>query len=99
MQMENLIFSQIQVNELISAISNDVLEKLTPLFPAMPPPDTSRKTEKYLTRKEVAALIGISLPTLHKYTITGRIKAYRINRQVRYLESEVLAALAQIQTI
>ena len=97
--MENLIFSQIQVNDLVSAISNDVFAKLSPLFPAIPPPDTSKKTEKYLTRKEVAALISVSLPTLHKYTTTGRIKAYRINRQVRYKECEVLAALAQIKTI
>ena len=97
--MENLIFSQIQVSDLINAISNDVLAKLTPLFPATPPPSTSNKTEKYLTRKEVAALISVSLPTLHKYTTTGRIKAYRINRQVRYKECEVLAALAQIKTI
>ena len=97
--MNDLIFSPIQLSELIAGISNDVIERLTPLFPATPPPDTSKKLDKYLTRKEVAALIGVSLPTLHKYTITGRIKAYRINRQVRYKECEVMAALAQIQTI
>lgn len=97
--MDNLVFSQIQVNDLISAISNDVLEKLTPLLPAIPPPDTSKKAEKYLTRKEVAALIVVSLPTLHKYTVSGMIKAYRINRQVRYKGSEVQSAMAQIETI
>lgn len=97
--MENLIFSQIQVNDLVSAISNDVFAKLSPLFTATPLPDTSPKTEKYLTRKQVAVLISVSLPTLHKYTISGRIKAYRINRQIRYKECEVLAALAQIKTI
>ncbi len=96
--MENLIFSQIQVSELINAISNEVLKKITPLLPATPAP-TSKQIEKYLTRKDVSFLIGVSLPTLHKYTTTGRIKAYRINRQVRYKESEVMAAMAQIKTI
>ena len=96
--MENLIFSQIQVHDLVNAISNDVLKKLTPLLPVTPAP-AANKIEKYLTRKDVSFLIGVSLPTLHKYTTTGRIKAYRINRQVRYKESEVLAAMARIQTI
>ena len=97
--MENLIFSQIQVSDLINAISTDVLAKLIPLFPATPLPDTSNNKEKYLTRKEVSKLIRVSLPTLHKYTVTGKIKAYRINRQVRYKENEVMAAMAQIKTI
>lgn len=98
MQTENVIF-QIPLADLVSAITNDVLAKLTPLFPETTSPDTFNKSEKYLTRKEVSKLIRVSLPTLHKYTTTGKIKAYRIERQVRYKENEVMAAMNQIKTI
>lgn len=98
--MENLILSQIPVNELINAISKEVLEKIIPLFPATAPANTSNKQpEKLLTRKEVSKLLRVTLPTLHKYTISGKIPAHRIERQIRYKENEVMAAMAKIQTV
>lgn len=99
MPTENNVIFQLPLSDLINAISNDILVKLIPLFPVTPSLDISKKTQKYLTRKEVANLIGVSLPTLHKYSITGKIPAYRIARQVRYKENEVMAALALIKTI
>jgi|SRR6185312_15214305 len=98
--MENLILSQIPVNDLINAISNEVLEKLIPLLPTTTTAQTSHNNpEKLLTRKEVSKLLKLSLPTLHKYTITGKIPAHRIERQIRYKENEVMAAMAKIQTV
>lgn len=50
-----------------------------------------------LTRKETAALLGISLVTLHKWTNQGRLTAYRIETSVRYKADEVNNALIQIK--
>lgn len=98
--MENLILSQIPVNDLINAISNEVLEKLTPLLTAATPANTSHKEpEKLLTRKEVSKLLKFSLPTIDKYTAHGKLPAQRIERQIRYKESEVMAAMTKIKTI
>jgi excisionase family DNA binding protein len=39
---------------------------------------------QYLTRKEAASLLKISVPTLYAYTNSGRLIAYRIGRRVLY---------------
>lgn len=97
-QSQNLILSQIPVSDLVNAISSEILEKITPLIPATKP-EQPKQSERLMTRKEVSKLLKISLPTLHKYTITGKIPAQRIVRQVRYNESEVMAAMTRIKTI
>ncbi|MEM9982370.1 MAG: helix-turn-helix domain-containing protein, partial [Bacteroidota bacterium] len=61
---------------------------------------TSSKQEQaieYLTRKQVAALLGISLPTLHKWTKQGTIQAYRLGANIRYKQADVHAALENIR--
>lgn len=45
--------------------------------------------DTYLTRKETAAALKISLPTLWKYTTDGDIKCVKVGRSVKYAESEV----------
>ena len=54
-------------------------------------------TDKLLTRKEVANFLNISLPTLHDWTKSGRIKAYRIGSRILYKSSEVIDSLTQIK--
>lgn len=49
-----------------------------------------------ITRQQVAEYIGISLPTLHAWTKSGTLKAYRIGNKVRYKKNEVLEALQVI---
>ena len=43
-----------------------------------------KKETIYLTRKEAAALLKISLPTLNEYTKAGRIPGFRIGYRVLY---------------
>ena len=50
-----------------------------------------------LNRKETAALLGISLVTLHQWTNQGRLTAYRIGTRVRYKVDEVNNALTEIK--
>jgi excisionase family DNA binding protein len=50
----------------------------------------------YLSRKQTAKILGISLPTLHKWTINGILKGYRIGNSVRYKSNEIENSLDMI---
>ena len=52
--------------------------------------------KQILTRKETAAFLNLSLPTLHDYTKQGIIRAYRLGYKVRYKREDVLQALNAI---
>ena len=54
-------------------------------------------TTNYLSRKEVAKLLGITLPTLHNYSVKGKLTAYRIGSRVLYKPNEVEAALSSFK--
>jgi len=92
----------------IPAGINHLFERLTYLeqliitsplgSPAAPadavPPDAM------LTRKEAAAILRISLPTLNKLTKKGKIPGHRVpgTNSVRYLASDVTASLTGFQS-
>ena len=44
---------------------------------------------KYLTRREVASLLKITLPTLYDWTKMGWIKSYKIGSRILYKSIEV----------
>jgi excisionase family DNA binding protein len=50
----------------------------------------------YLTRSEVAALLKITLPTLHDWTKLGWLKAYKMGHRVLYKSEEVHEALNKV---
>lgn len=81
------------VNELAAVLA----EKLTPLFIGIKTPEPIR-AEKYLTRKETADLLSVSLPTLNEYTKTGKITACRFGVRVLYKQSEIDARLTKTST-
>lgn len=60
------------------------------------------KTEpepEYLTRHETARKLKVTLPTLHKYTLTGVVKGYRISGRVLYKSNEVESSLHAMKTL
>jgi excisionase family DNA binding protein len=57
-----------------------------------------KEANEFLTRKEVAKKLGISLPTLWEWTKDGKIQGARIGTRVRYRGSDVQAALKNIVT-
>jgi excisionase family DNA binding protein len=62
----------------------------------------SKQNEKetlYITRKEVAKLLKISLPTLHDYTKMGWLKSYRIGNRVLYKESDVIQSIENVSAL
>ncbi len=46
--------------------------------------------DKLLTRKQVAALLNISLPTLTKYMIEGKLQYSRIGRKALFDKTRIL---------
>lgn len=61
-------------------------------------PEYVGSTQELLTRREVAALLQVSLPTLHAYTKQGLIKAIRFGRQVRYRKSDIDSAMLDVRS-
>jgi len=87
-QIENL--SKEEFRELLQETVEAEIKKNQPEDPS---------GQDYLTRKQTAQMLGISLPTLHEWTLSGRIKAYRISRLVRYKRSDIHAALKSVKTM
>lgn len=72
------------VDELAIAL----LEKLMPLLNRETKPEPLPQPE-YLTRKETADKLKISLPTLNSYTKRNLIKSYRVGVRVLYKQCEI----------
>ena len=50
-----------------------------------------------LTRSDVASLFKISLVTVHQWTQSGVLKAYRLGSRVYFKRSEIEAAMTVIE--
>lgn len=84
--MTNLLMSSYSLQELTTVISETVkieFERQNKL--STPPPDN-----EYLTRKETARILGVSLPTLNDWSKRGLLPSYRIASRIRYKKEEVL---------
>ncbi len=81
----------IQAIDLLTYLGN-LENRLIQLQQSVKPP---QKTT-LLTRKDVAELLSISLPTLHSWTKKELLISYRIGNKVRYKQEEVLQALQNI---
>ena len=74
----------IAVSDLKTLISEAVAEQLATLQPTAKPDRL-----KYLTRKEAAAHLRISLPTLNELTKRGDIIGHRIGGRLLYSEDSI----------
>jgi excisionase family DNA binding protein len=92
--MNNQIFSSLPLEQLKIEISQEILDRITPLLQSV---NNSTPTTELLTRKEASKLLGVSLPTLLDWTNSGKIIGYRIASRVRYKRSELENSLAQIR--
>jgi excisionase family DNA binding protein len=78
-----------EFDEHVTAAVKRALENFSP----------SKEEIIYLTRKQVAKKLHISLPTLNEYTKTGKLKGYRINGRILYKKNEINTALTAIDTL
>jgi excisionase family DNA binding protein len=87
--MESTVLHNVAPDELKTLISDAITEKLNTLKPD--------PKESYLTRKQVATMLHISLTNLHELTMHGKIPAYRLGGRVLFLESDIMKALKLIR--
>ncbi len=55
------------------------------------------QTEELLTRKDVARILKVHITTVHNWTKSGKLKAYKISGGVRYLPSELPQSLVPMR--
>lgn len=92
---QNSIFTNVPLSEFQELISAAVRSELA----GMKPKEKETTTAEFLTRKETADRLKISLPTLHLWTRTGTIQGYRISGRVLYKSAEIESSLKAMQTI
>jgi excisionase family DNA binding protein len=79
----------------IEGISSETLFKefskiIDARFLKVEQPKTDEDT--FITRQNVADMLHVTLPTVHSWTNSGILKAYKIGKNTRFLLSEVKAA-------
>lgn len=89
--MSQIILSGVTLSELLLQIERLIDAKI-----CVKHQEENKSTSAYLTRKEAASLLKITLPTLHDWTKLGYLKAYKMGSRVLYRESEVIATLEKV---
>lgn len=88
--MTNVVLSTRNIDDFISDVANEVVKKME-LWNNKTTTST-QQPGKYMTRKEAAESLRITLPTLLKWTLEGRVKGYRIGRRILYKKNEIYEA-------
>ena len=87
------ILSPIQIGQLKSELSNELIEKLLPHLQIKMP----AKNDCLLSRKQAANYLVISLVTLSEWTKQGIIPSYRVSTSIRYKKEELENALKSVR--
>ena len=93
MENKNILLSSYTLGDLEVLLRKCVKEELQCSTPA-PLPET-----EYISRKQAAQILKISLPTLGLWSKTGLIPSFRIASRVRYKKLDVLNSLSKVHTI
>lgn len=92
--MTNILFTGINVNELLEQFGQLIDSKLREFVSLHTPKNQS----KFISRQEVADLLKISLPTLNDWTKLGWLQSYKLGNRVLYKEEEVLVCIDKVAT-
>ena len=87
--MDNIILSQIPVDDLMLLIKQAVREEISTGKNEEP----SFEDEKPITTKELCEYLGITEPTVLRWRKKGEIPFFCIGSAVRFRKSEVIKAL------
>lgn len=93
--MDGIFLENVSKDDLTHIIRAAIAEKLDRVILDQPKP----KKGKYLTRKEAAEKLRISLTTLYNLTKTGKLRGLRVGGRVVYHSDELEASLIEIPTI
>lgn len=96
--MQDLVLTSIPLETIEERFSNVVEQKFQTLLTVLQQQKQEQEPKEYLSRKEAAKLLGVSLVTLSEWTKTGKVQGYRIASRVRYKRAEIETSLSAIQT-
>lgn len=86
--MQNIIVQGISLESFLYEIEKIIERKVNEKLDQLKPKDKWA----YITRKEAASALKISLPTLHIYIKESRINSYRIGKRILLRSDEVESA-------
>lgn len=90
-----MILQGLSFDELTEAIRKVVAMEVRSALEQKEPKETA---DEYLTRKETAEMLGVSLPTLHSYVNKGYIKAHRLGEKtIRFKKEDVQYAINAVE--
>jgi len=91
--MDPILLNGINLSD-IKKVLREVLEEKSNDF-AKP---VKSEDQEYLSRKEVAKLLKISLTTLNDWSKQGIVQAYRIGNRVLYKKKEIEDSVSKVQS-
>ena len=89
--MENIILHGLTLDDLLLRIGQIIDTKI-----GSQPQTKTQVQSEYITRKEVAKLLKVTLPTLHDWTKLGWLQSYKIGNRVLYKLREVEESIQQV---
>ena len=92
-----ILLNGISLEELQNTIQQIVSNEVQRAVDILTPPSSA--DPNFLTRRETADILGISLVTLHEWTKNGVIPAKRIGTRIRYDKQQVYDSLKDIKTL
>ena len=84
--MQQIILNGISIED----FQNQLIGKIKSEFFSSVPTPAKETTEDFLTVKQVAKLLGVSLVTVHKWKKEGKLKFHRFGTRIRFQKSEIL---------
>ncbi len=90
------IIIAVPLEQLKKELSDTVRSEMERYLKELNPP---KEEVEYLSRKQAAAMLQVSLPTLAKWTKEGILAGCRISSRIRYKKSEIEKSLIHIQSL
>jgi excisionase family DNA binding protein len=88
--MNDILVIGARLDDLLLRIEQIIDKRLNSLAPQ------KEDQSEYITRKEAAGVLKITLPTLHDWTKQGWLQSYKIGNRVLYKKEEVENSIRQV---
>jgi excisionase family DNA binding protein len=88
--MKDILIVGTRIEDLLLRIEQIIDKRLESLAPQQ------QDQSDYLTRKEAAGILKITLPTLHDWTKQGWLQSYKLGNRVLYKKQEVENSIQQV---
>ena len=96
--MQSVLIQNINSSELEEIISKAVANAIKNLSIELPVASSAPISDRLLTKKEAAAYLKISLPTISKYIVGGYVKAHTVaGTRMRFKISDLDKALKALR--